>query len=123
MNNKKVTSQNGKSLQNTMSVRRANQTADSGASGCGINFAAHRLSVSLSVYRAVPADDLDGKSKRAAREMVHGFHCLFRELMPHAPVDLLETLTELCALETARDRLELYADSGQLPGLEKLPLM
>jgi hypothetical protein len=75
--------------------------------------AARRLGSALEAYNAQSAA-ADGSPE--SRAMVHGFHRVLTLALPHAPVDLLESMIELCAMETARARLEMQADNGTLPG-------
>lgn len=75
--------------------------------------AGHHLGRSLADYNQCSAAE---ESPAQTRTMVHAFHRILTLALPHAPVDVLEALIELCATETARTRLEHQADDGTLAG-------
>lgn len=73
--------------------------------------AAHHLGRALRDYNAQSAAEISSAEIRA---VMHAFHRLLTLALPHAPVELLESMIELCAMETARARLEQQADDGTL---------
>jgi hypothetical protein len=81
--------------------------------------AAHHLGRAITSYNAQSAAQ-DCSSE--TRVLVHAFHRVLSLALPCAPVDLLESMIELCAMETARARLEHQADDGTLPGARILDL-
>ena len=81
--------------------------------------AAHALGLAMKAYHAVPASR---ESPDETRAVVGGMHSLFRTMLPLASNEMLDALTTLCTMETARQRLEQQADNGTLPGAAILPV-
>ncbi len=82
--------------------------------------AGHHLGRALADYNVRSAAE---ESPKQSTAMVHAFHKLLTLALPHAPVDLLESMIELSAMETARARLEFQADNGDLPSARVLGII
>ncbi len=74
--------------------------------------ASETLIAALAGYRGSSAVS---ENPKAAAAMVESFCQWFTCALPGASAEILTGLTELCAIETARARLERQADAGQLP--------
>jgi len=76
--------------------------------------AALRLHRAVADYHA--QDDGEKASGSTAREMARAFAEFFRIALRGAPEEVIASLVELCALETARARLDArHADAAAAP--------